>query len=120
MNFNSYISLLSFSDKGKLKFSLASVAAAVGLAVAVTGSTGDPVYAGVVAWALSAVASEKGWGRMKVRPEEGRKEGVCCPCPSRVRVRVRVRPVCRLTPNSGRAAVVEDVLSNGPKASSRL
>ncbi len=67
VNLNSYIALLHFSDKAKLNFSLGSIAAAVGLAAAVTGSTGDPVYAGVVAWALSAVASEKGWGRMKVR-----------------------------------------------------
>ncbi|CAM9308401.1 unnamed protein product, partial [Hapterophycus canaliculatus] len=65
VNFNNYISLLQFSDKGKLNFSLASIVAAVGLGVAVTGITGDPVYAGVVAWALAAVASEKGWGRMK-------------------------------------------------------
>lgn len=66
VNFNNYIATLAYSDKKKLNFSLASVVAAVGLGVAVTGSTGDPVYAGVVAWALSAVASEKGWGRMKV------------------------------------------------------
>lgn len=68
VNFNNYVALVPrFSDKGKLRFSLASIAAAVSLAVAVSGKTGDPVYAGVVAWALSAVASEKGWGRMKVR-----------------------------------------------------
>ncbi|CAM9203416.1 unnamed protein product, partial [Laminaria digitata] len=68
VNFNNYIALLPrFSDNSKLRFSLGSIAAAVSLAVAVTGKTGDPVYAGVVAWALSAVASEKGWGAMKVR-----------------------------------------------------
>eukprot|EP00752_Nemacystus_decipiens_P002869 g2670.t1 len=78
VNFNSYISLLSFSDKGKLNFSLASIAAAVGLGIAVTGGTGDPVYAGVVAWALSAVASEKGWGRMK-QPIVDETDGVTPP-----------------------------------------
>lgn len=72
VNFNSYISLLQFSDKGKLNFSLASIVAAVGLGIAVTGTTGDPIYAGVVAWALTAVASEEGWERMKVN------HGVSC------------------------------------------
>lgn len=68
VNFNNYIALIPrFSDNAKLRFSLGSIAAAVSLAVAVTGKTGDPVYAGVVAWALSAVASEKGWAAMKVR-----------------------------------------------------
>eukprot|EP00904_Undaria_pinnatifida_P001596 jgi/Undpi1/11437/HiC_scaffold_30.g13734.m1 len=75
VNFNNYIALVPrFSDKGKLRFSLASIAAAVSLAVAVSGKTGDPVYAGVVAWALSAVASEKGWGRMKGRVESSTLE----------------------------------------------
>ncbi|CAM9946300.1 unnamed protein product [Ectocarpus sp. 6 AP-2014] len=74
VNLNNYISLLPFSDKGKLNFSLASIASAVGLAVAVTGTTGDPVYAGVVAWALSAVASDKGWAKMKGKVENSTLE----------------------------------------------
>lgn len=58
VNLNNYVSLVpSFSKKVMLRFSLASAAAAVALAVAVTVQTGDPVYAGVVSWALSAVAS---------------------------------------------------------------
>lgn len=68
MNLNNYVCVVpKFSDKAKLNISLASIAAAVGLAVGVTGKTGDSVYAGVVAWALTAIASESGWGKMKVR-----------------------------------------------------
>lgn len=67
MNLNGYLSLVpKFSDRALLRFSLASVAAGVALAVAVTAGTGDPIYAGVVAWALSAIASEAGWRSMKV------------------------------------------------------
>lgn len=77
VNMNNHIAQLPrFSDKGKLGFSLASIGGAVGLAVAVTGKTSDPVYAGVVAWALSAIASEKGWESMKVCL--GRGGGLSC------------------------------------------
>lgn len=68
VNLNGYLSLLpKFSDKALLRFSLTSIATGVSLAVVVTTKSGDPVYAGVVAWALSAIASEAGWKSMKGR-----------------------------------------------------
>lgn len=60
-----------FSNKALLRFSLASIATGVSLAVAVTTKSGDSVYAGVVAWALSAISSEAGWKSMKVCMREG-------------------------------------------------
>ncbi|CAM9686191.1 unnamed protein product, partial [Pylaiella littoralis] len=102
VNFNNYIATLAYSDKKKLNFSLASVVAAVGLGVAVTGSTGDPVYAGVVAWALSAVASEKGWGRMKSTVDETEGE-TSVPAPNAV---------------SPSATVLSPLLASAPSAAS--
>ncbi|CAM9903771.1 unnamed protein product, partial [Sphacelaria rigidula] len=67
VNLNGYLALVpKFSHKALLRFSLASIAAGVSLAVAVTTKSGDPVYAAVVAWALSAISSETGWKSMKV------------------------------------------------------
>ncbi|CAM9394899.1 unnamed protein product, partial [Ascophyllum nodosum] len=71
-NLNKYFAnVKSFSNRDKLALSITTVVAAVILGAVITLVREDPVYAGVVAWALWAVGSEAGWRGLKDRVDPG-------------------------------------------------
>lgn len=71
MSLNGYFaSVTSLSNRAKLALSLTTVVAAVTLGVCITLVSEDPVFSGVVAWALWAVGSEGGWRNLKVHEKE--------------------------------------------------
>lgn len=58
VNLNNYLARRGTPLRVREGAAYASVAAAVAAAAYVTASTGDPIFAAVIAWALAAVASD--------------------------------------------------------------
>jgi len=60
VNVNSLVAVAATPPHAQLSFAFASVWGAAALGALVTATSGDPVYAGVLAWALSAVVADGG------------------------------------------------------------
>lgn len=60
VNANSLVAVVAPPPHVQLSFAFASVWGAAALGALVTANTGDPLFAGVLAWALSAVAADGG------------------------------------------------------------